>query len=669
MPGFRAREAQQAMAAEIAAALNERPTAAPGPARGTDEPPGAVPNQPPALVLEAGTGVGKTFAYLVPLLLADAKVIVSTGTKTLQDQLFERDLPAVADALGLRVQCALLKGRANYVCHHHLRRNLDAASAPVPQSSHVRVQLTRIARWVKGHPSGDRSDCALVAETDPAWAHATSTRDNCLGQDCADYAQCYVFKARRAALAAEVVVVNHHLFCADLVLREEGVSELLPSADVVVFDEAHQLADVASNFLGESVSARQLGDLAHDASAAGSASASDLGLGYWSALTDPLRGAALNLPRNCFAITGQPSGPAGEPASGRYEADTLMAHPPFSATLRAACAALEALAAALADVAARDASLSRCAERAGALLERLERWLTWRPGDDTVRWADLSATNLTMRLTPLAIGPRFAAHRQAFACRWMFVSATLALGSDFSMIQRDLGLSEPICRGWPSPYDFARQSLLYVPTEVGEPRQADYSARAVAAMRPLIEANRGRAFVLCTSLKAVAAIGASLRASLGPDLTVLVQGESSRSELLQRFRAAAAPVLVGASSFWQGIDVLGAQLSLVIIDKLPFAAPDEPVLAARLRALERGGVDPFNALQLPSAAVALKQGGGRLIRSELDRGVLMICDQRIVTRGYGRRLLRALPGFPLTRDPAQALAFIVAGQASAVPGR
>lgn len=612
-----------------------------------------------SVVAEAGTGVGKTFAYLVPALLAGGKVLVSTGTRTLQDQLFRRDLPALQAALGRQASTALLKGRANYVCRHHLRRNLADAGGFVRREQ--LEQLHRIDWFARQSPTGDRADCATVPEESDAWQMATSTRDNCLGQACGDWDGCFVARARRAAMAAEVVVINHHLFCADLALRDEGVSELLPSANAVIFDEAHQLPDICSLFFGVGLSTRQLLELARDGAVAGLAEARDAA--DWLGLADAIQRAAR---------AHRAQWPA---SSARIDAESLLADATFARATRVLADAVGALHDALAAAAPRGAELQRCAQRSADLLGRLRLWLDPRTGTPAaqgegdaieqapVRWAEAHAQSVSLHRTPVSVAGPFSRHRGSTRCAWVFVSATLAMGGDFGHFSRALGLDDAVGRKWDSPFDFARQARLFVPTDCGDPQHPAFTDRVIARAWPLIEANAGRAFVLCTSLRAVRRSAEALRERLGGDgpIELLVQGEMSRAELLRRFQAAPAPVLIGAASFWQGIDVRGAQLSLVVIDKLPFAPPDDPVLQARMRALKQAGRDPFSELQLPAAAVTLKQGAGRLIRSERDRGVLMIGDERLVTRGYGRRLLASLPPFGLTRDAGEALAFVRAG--------
>ncbi|HVL36877.1 MAG TPA: ATP-dependent DNA helicase [Burkholderiales bacterium] len=582
------------------------------------------------LVAEAGTGTGKTFAYLVPALLAGGKVIVSTGTKTLQDQLFERDLPAVRRALASGASAALLKGRANYVCLYRLRR---AAGEGRFASRDEAAQLRRIERFAALSASGDRAELADVPEDAPAWAHATSTRDNCLGQSCPDYKDCFVMRARRNALAADVVVVNHHLFFADLVLREEGISELLPACNTVIFDEAHQLPETARLFFGQTLSSAQLVELARDARlelrAAGGASPE------LERLAARLDKAARDLR---LAV--------GEPAA-RLAWSQALRLPAFSEALGTLDGALRALEEALAAQAGRSEGLDACSRRASAAHRGLVR-LREADAASEVRWVEVFNQAVQLHITPLSPAELFQRQMADHPRAWVFTSATLAVGEDFTHFTRELGIAHAHARRWASPFDFSRQALLYVPKALPDPGEAGFTEAVIDAVLPVLRASEGRAFLLFTTLRALRKAHELLEGRLPYPL--LVQGTGSRSQLLARFRALGNAVLLGSQSFWEGVDVRGEALSLVVIDKLPFAPPDDPVLAARIEAMRAQGRNPFNDLQLPQAVLQLKQGAGRLIRGEGDRGVLMLCDPRLVSRPYGRRILASLPPMKLTRS-------------------
>ncbi len=589
------------------------------------------------LVAEAGTGTGKTFAYLVPALLSGGKVIVSTGTKTLQDQLFDRDLPAVREALASGASAALLKGRANYVCLYRLGRARAEARL---ESREQAAQLARIEQFSRLSTTGDRADLAEVPEDAPVWAHATSTRENCLGQECPDYGDCFVMRARRNALAAEIVVVNHHLFFADVVLRDEGVAELLPACNTLIFDEAHQLPETARMFFGETVSTAQLVELSRDLRlelrAAGGASPE------LDALASRLEKAARDL-RLAFGDAGS-----------RLGWTQAMALPSFSDCLIKLKQALHAVREPLASQAERSEGLESCARRAGvahALLARLHEEAV-----NEVRWVEVFGQAVQLHLTPLSSAELFQKQMADHPRAWIFTSATLAVGEDFGHFTRELGLPRAEARRWASPFDFARQALLYVPQGLPpEPNAPGFTEAVVEAALPVLRASRGRAFLLFTTLRALRRAHELLRDRLPYPL--LVQGTGSRSELLERFRELGNAVLLGSQSFWEGVDVRGEALSVVVIDKLPFAPPDDPVLAARIESMRAEGGNPFTALQLPQAVLQLKQGAGRLIRDETDRGVLVLCDPRLMSRPYGRRIIQSLPPMKLSRNLADVEAF------------
>ncbi|HXF65650.1 MAG TPA: ATP-dependent DNA helicase [Burkholderiales bacterium] len=596
------------------------------------------------LVAEAGTGTGKTFAYLVPAMLSGGKVIVSTGTKTLQDQLYDRDIPTVRAALGAPVTVALLKGRANYVCLYHLERALQDGRLPSREDAR---HLRAVERFACSTASGDRADCAEVPEGAAIWSYVTSTRDNCLGSQCPHYEDCFLMKARREALAADLVVVNHHLFFADLALRDEGVAELLPACNTVIFDEAHQLPETASLFFGEAVSTSQLIELARDVRLEAAAGARDYA---------PLPEAAQALDRAARELRL-----VFPEEAGRAPARQLEERREFGRALDAVLSSLDRLAAALASQAERSEGLARCHQRALALAEGLERWRSGVDGE-RVKWAEIFPHALHLNSTPLSVSEIFRKRVEEGTRAWIFTSATLSVDRDFSHYCGEMGLEGARTASWDSPYDFATQALLYVPEELPEPNTPEHTRAVVDAALPVIEAAGGGAFLLFTSLRAMREAGEHLASALrarGLDYPLLAQGEGSRSEMLARFRALGNAVLVGSHSFWHGVDVRGEALSLVVIDKLPFASPDDPVLAARIDKMNREGRNAFLEYQLPAAVIALKQGAGRLIRDETDRGVLMICDPRLISRGYGRRILASLPPMPLTRSAQQAVAFFL----------
>jgi len=594
------------------------------------------------LVAEAGTGTGKTFAYLVPALLAGGKVIVSTGTKNLQDQLFQKDLPTVRDALRAPVSVALLKGRANYVCHYHLERaQSDGRFATREDVKH----LGKIARYTQVTQSGDRSGLADVPENSPVWMQVTSTRDNCLGQECPQHKECFVLKARKEAMEADIVVVNHHLFFADVMLRDEGVAELLPAVNTVIFDEAHQLPETASLFFGESISTSQLMDLARDTRLEAVTSAKD-----FSALptaTDALDKAARDL-RLAFK------------REGRMPAHAVGDIKDFAPAMKMLGDKLANLNALLEKQAERSEGLEKCWQRGAELLQMITAWRGEETGSGNVKWLEVFHHSVQLNITPLSIAEIFAKQIGGHPRAWIFTSATLAVKQNFGHYQAEMGLTEARTACWDSPFNYPEQALLYVPQQMPEPNTPNYTDAVVQAALPLIEASKGRAFLLFTSLRAMQRAHEILTAEFdrrGLHYPLMLQGEGSRNELLSRFREHGNAVLLGSQSFWEGVDVRGEALSLVVIDKLPFAPPDDPVLAARIAELNKQGRNAFMEYQLPRAVINLKQGAGRLIRDETDRGVLMICDPRLISKQYGRRIWQSLPPFRRTREQAEAVYF------------
>ncbi len=625
VPGYRFRTQQLEMAQAVARCIEERG----------------------ALLAEAGTGTGKTFAYLVPALLSGGRVILSTGTKTLQDQLFERDLPLVRDALGVPVAVALLKGRANYVCHHHLERT--ASEGRLASRQDVRW-LHQIQSFARGSATGDKAQLTSVPETAGVWAAVTSTRENCLGSDCPNYRECFVMNARREALAADVVVVNHHLFFADLMLRDEGVSELLPHCNTVIFDEAHQLPETATLFFGEQIGAGQLAELARDSEAAARTGAIDA-LDLVSA-ADSL---ALEAKRFRLALGT---------SAARYAREAVEAKDEMSVALHDLSARLQGLREELQVHGERSEDLENCLLRANEFAGRLARWRD-PEAFEWVRWIEVSQSGWVMQAAPLSVAKIFRDQVEASGRAWIFTSATLAVNGDFSHYQGQMGLESAHAACWDSPYDYGQQALLCVPRGLPAPNESRHTEAVVEAALPVLRAAGGRAFLLFTTLRALDRardLVAEAFAREGLDFPLLAQGEGSRTELLDRFRDLGNAVLLGSQSFWEGVDVRGDALSLVVIDKLPFAPPDDPVLAARLAEIERAGGNGFMSFQVPAAAIALKQGAGRLIRSETDRGVLMICDPRLVDKPYGKRLWRSLPPMRRSRELADAIAFFAAHQ-------
>lgn len=617
------------------------------------------------LLAEAGTGTGKTFAYLVPVLLSGLKAILSTGTRALQDQLFHRDLPRVRAALGVGHSAALLKGRANYLCRYRLGQ---ARAAPQFASREQVDQFQRIVVWSGRTRHGDMAELESLPEDSPLLPMVTSTVDNCLGTECPFWDDCFVVQARQRAQAADIVVVNHHLLLADLALKQEGFGEILPGAQAFVIDEAHQLPELAANFFGEGFGLRPLQELVGDAIAESRA------VPGASAQVEPLaRALDFSVRQLRAAMEGLP--PRGTRQRALASAavaegfDTLMI-------------ALQDLAGVLAPLAAAAPGLDACHARAREISGRLQRWLGQAPGPDTgdpgpgqdqdgfatpgpesrapgpgcsdVFWYELTTRGFRCQRTPLDVSAPLRQHRQASHAAWIFTSATLTVGGGFDHIATRLGLDDPHTLLQPSPFDWPRQALCYQPPGLPDPNARGYGTALIAALLPVLHASGGRAFLLFASHRALREAAQALRDAPWP---LFVQGQAPRATLLQRFRESGNGVLLGSASFREGVDVVGEALSVVAIDKLPFAAPDDPVFQARLEAIRNAGGNPFRDEQLPQAVIALKQGVGRLIRSESDRGVLVLCDPRLSSKAYGRTFLQSLPPFARTRQVADVQAF------------
>ena len=594
------------------------------------------------LAIEAGTGTGKTFAYLVPALLSGRQVIISTGTRTLQDQLFHRDLPTVSKALGRPVRVALLKGRANYLCRHRL--NLSDATQALPgMELPERKMVARILKWSRSTTTGDLAEVKSLRDSDPAWSAVTSTRENCLGNECPEYSRCHVVLARREAQAADIVVVNHHLLLADLALKDEGFGELLPGTEAVVLDEAHQVPEIAAQFFGLSLAGRQCTAFARDTLA----ELTRAGLAQ-SAARERLTALEHAVAQALAAINGR-----GE----RIEWDALPGE--FVAALEAAGECLTGIAEELQETASEDPGLRQCKRRAVKLGETLKQLMD--AGQESgLRWVETGNRGFTLAFTPFEVATRLGELMRAQGGAWIFTSATLAVGDDFSHFLGRIGAAGAASVRIDSPFDFERQVLLHLPTGMPDPASPDYTGRVLDEALPLVEAAGGRSFLLFTSHRALREAARRLEAlpMFRNTYPLLIQGEAPRETLLARFRELGNAVLLGTASFWEGVDVRGHALALVVIDKLPFAAPEDPLLKARLEGIRRRGGNPFHEFQLPQAVLALKQGFGRLIRDREDFGVVVICDPRLRTRSYGARFIAALPPARVAADGAEAAAFL-----------
>lgn len=647
LPGWRERAGQRQLAIAVSRAIARRGI----------------------LLAEAGTGTGKTLGYLVPALLHGERVIVSTATRALQDQLYSKDLPLARAVLGVQVQVALLKGRANYVCLHRLQRTQAEGQL---DSRRAVQELRRVALFAGTSSDGDLSSLGGLDEHSPVIPLVTSTRDNCLGAECPDLRKCFVMKARREALAADVVVINHHLFFANLALRDEGVAELLPNASTVVLDEAHQLPDIGAQFLGVAVGTAQAHELARDVLANGLQHAR--GVADWSAVVAPLQQALRDL-RLCAA-----------PGPQRLDHAHARELPGWDAAIDRWIDALGRVDAALEPVEAAAPEFTRLRERCREQSALLEDWQRDASDDasgaraqDMVRWLEVGNHHMRLLATPLGVGAAFSSLLAQRPQAWVLASATLTLDGDFRWTRARLGLGEsspalapmdgvaqPRLRELrvPSPFDYAAMTRLYIPRSGFQPNHSDHARNVADLAARLIEVNPGGSFVLTTTLRAIGRIAERLREILPATRPVLAQSSEAKSVLLQRFAADPRAVLVGSHSFWEGVDLPGDRLTLVVIDKLPFAPPDDPMVAARIRRLEAAGRSGFMDYSLPQAALALQQGAGRLVRSEADWGVLAVCDQRLVTTAWGRKVLGSLQPFGRADTAEEAIAFLAARRAA-----
>lgn len=607
------------------------------------------------LVVEAGTGVGKTFAYLVPVLLSGRRVLVSTATKGLQDQLFLRDLPRLRATFQMPVRLALLKGRASYLCIWRMEQARQ--SGELSDRWSVRA-LARVETWAQQTRTGDLAEMDGLDERSPVVPLVTSTRDNCLGADCPRFADCHVVRARRDAMSADIVVVNHHLFFADIALRESKVAELLPSVDVAVFDEAHQLMEVGLQFLGVTLGSGQLIDLSRDLLTAGLQHAQ--GFRPWQELAAGLERATRELR---LVAAGRH---ADVRASLKLEWAEVAGDPRWVDALEAVDVQLARAQEAALAVEGTSPDWRRLAERCAELMRRARQFAV--AGDaHRVRWADLSTHGVRLVESPLDIRQEMTAQRAGASRSWIFTSATLGSDERLSWFTAGTGLEDARILQAGSPFDYPRQARLWVPQDLPLPQDAGHPAAVGRLAARCAAVLSGRTFVLTTTLKALPLVAQAIRSASALNarsLEVLVQGEEPRRALLQRFGDGVGKVLVGSQSFWEGIDVPGDALQCVLIDKLPFPPPHDPLVKARVRAIESDGGSPFESYFLAEAAVSLKQGAGRLIRTEEDLGLLVVCDPRMARMGYGKTLFKAVP--PMTRLESEELALGWLAQISAL---
>jgi ATP-dependent DNA helicase DinG len=591
-----------------------------------------------SLICEAGTGTGKTFAYLVPAILSGMKIIISTGTRHLQDQLFQRDLKIIQQATGRAIHTSLLKGRSNYLCLHRLDLvEVDTAGMNAVNISH----LFGIRAWSQQTVSGDLAELTNLPEDASVRKFVTSTTDNCLGQECSHYSDCFVFRARREASEADLTVVNHHLLLADLSLRDQGYGELLPIADVIIFDEAHQLPDLASEFFSQTLSSHQFNDWVRDSKQAYYTEAADMP--DFPGVLDKVDTAVRQLRLILGAQEGRIAWYHIRETAGVREAMTRLLERCYEAHQL------------LEGFANRGKDLDSCFKRCATLIDGLDSYLESH-SEDHVQWLELRGNGFLLHQTPLDIADTFQSRMAGYDCLCIYTSATLTVKGSFNHFAAQLGLNELRQQSWESPFDFRQQALLYLPAGMPDPRAEGYTDKVLEAALPVLQLTRGRAFMLFTSHRALQIAAATIRSRI--DFPVFVQGDAPKTELLETFRHTPHAVLLGTQSFWEGVDVKGQALSCVIIDKLPFATPDDPVLQARMKKLEEQGRNPFMDYQLPEAVITLKQGVGRLIRDTHDYGILMICDPRLTAKSYGRIFLKSLPPMKQTGNLSEVEAFL-----------
>lgn len=590
------------------------------------------------LVAEAGTGIGKTLSYLVPVLRGSERTIISTGTKTLQDQLYFRDLPMVRKALGSTLKTALLKGRANYLCLYRMEQARKDGRLPSRESI---TELEAIRQWAPASTDGDLSISSVIAEDSELWPMVTSTADNCLGSDCPDFEACFVARARSEAQAADVVVVNHHLLFADMAIKHSGFGEVLPGASVFIVDEAHQAPETASQFFSSSLSTRQISDLCRDLLAEAAETS-----GGMAAVRDEVA--------HCRQVIREFQLSCHDNLEDRGTWDDMLNRSEIINALQSLDTAVAGLKPVAETMQGASRGMDACLQRLAEIQAHFDH--LDKPVPDTeVRWFERRGQGVSIHTTPLDISSLFSSFCEQLDAAWVFTSATLSVNGGFDHFVRQLGLHDADTLNLNSPFDYENNALLWLPVGLPEPREPSFVPELLQQVRPVLKASRGRAFMLFTSHRALKQAAELLAGTI--DHPLFVQGEMPRSMLLEAFRGSGDGILLGSASFWGGVDVMGEALSLVIIDKLPFAPPNDPVMVARSNQLRQHGGNPFMELFLPQAVIALKQGAGRLIRDVNDRGVLVICDRRLVSKGYGSVFLESLPPMQQTPDRDRVVEF------------
>ena len=595
------------------------------------------------LIVEAGTGIGKTFAYLVPAFLSGGKIIISTATKNLQDQLFTKDIPMIRDALKVPVSLAMLKGRSNYLCHLRLENAMiEGAFMTKEDVTHLHL----VNQYAKHSIDGDRAELDTIPESSSIWPQVTSTKENCLGQECSFYKECFVMSARKKALAADVTIVNHHLFFADLNMKEEGISELLPKATTVIFDEAHQIPDIASIFFGKNISTSKISEIVQDGF--------QIYLKHMKDVSDfePILNDLEKANKNFRLVFPR--------ESNRYPYQKISFFSQFESSYLNLVEKLKKIIELLALHKDRDSEIEKYFDSANEILKSFDDWLEDKD-NNSIKWIEVYSQSLQLNNTPLSIADMFARHINNESTSWVFTSATLAVKNNFDHFKNQLGLIDADSVSKESPFNYAEKALLFVPKTMPDANHENFNFAVVNQIYPFIKASKGRAFILCTTLKSMREIFTLLKDKIETDqldYPIYLQGDGSRNHLLNKFREHGHAILIGSLSFWEGVDVKGDALSLVVIDKLPFFSPEDPVLAARIDKINQSGKNAFLEYQLPNAVITLKQGAGRLIRDECDKGVLVICDTRIIDKAYGKKMWQSLPPFARTRDDLEVIQFL-----------
>ena len=596
-----------------------------------------------SLVVEAGTGVGKTFAYLYPALLKGGKVVISTATKNLQDQLFFNDIPKIREALKISVKVNILKGRGNYICKLRMENTIQEGMFFNKEDAQ---HLQLIKAFSDNTDSGEVSEISEIPETSTIWPMVTSTKENCLGQDCEFYKECFLVKARKEALESEVLIVNHHLFFADFVLKDEELSEILPKANTIIFDEAHQIPLVASFFLGQSISSSQISNLIQDC---------QQGLKKYPDTIKVLDALSKDLQEIIFELKKIVS-----PFPARLNINNLKNYENFEKTYNSLIEKLELLGITLSKHSEENAELQKLFERSTELNIKFSSWLK-KDNQNNIYWLEVFARTVQFNETPISISEQFNKFQEKSDSAWIFTSATLSINGSFDHFVKLLGLEKAMTQYLQSPFNYSENAFLYVPKEIPDSKDELFNLVLVKKALPLIKASKGRAFVLATSLKSMEEIGALLKDELKKNeinYPVITQGEGPKSDLLQQFKKHGNAILIGSLSFWEGIDVRGPTLSLVIIDKLPFQSPGDPVFESKIKLLSEEGINAFMSMQLPEAIIRLKQGVGRLIRDDYDKGVMVICDKRIIEKSYGIKIWKSLPPFKRTRNESAVINFL-----------